>query len=504
MSARLWKETRGLLPLFIGTLFVISVPLLIRRARFGLSSLLPLAVGCTVMAAMAFGNEFQHRTLPLLLSQPVARRVLWRDKMIVVGLAILLSFGLALRLQDAWGSSEAGDMGRLAVLVLIPLCAFCGAPYLTLVTRSSIAGIVFALILPNLIGWLAVLLSSLSPTPATGELEPAVWSRIGVENSGFIAVAVSLAVYCAVCLWRGYARFQKLQVVDGPASEVSLPGDLPRWLQRIQQPMAARLSGPFGMLVRKELGLQHMSFLTAGTFCVVAAAGALLYWLRRDWGAPLLVVEFALYLCAMPFLVGALSIAEERGWGIAEWHLSLPPSAGQQWAAKMLVTLSASLGLGLLLPGGWFFGISALLGKPDFEFPPVLGAFASSVLVCALLTTLSAYAGSFTKSTVPAILLAIALSLGILACFQLVPLFGGDFSILYGTHGEYREYTKPFPPALAGIVTPLTMIGFFQYHAFANWRRAGASPWKMVRQMAWLLFICWMLVCILTFAWAFS
>ena len=55
-----------------------------RRARFGVL-VACLAVACVLMAGSSFGNEFQHRTLSLLLSQPIARSVLWRDKMLVLG-----------------------------------------------------------------------------------------------------------------------------------------------------------------------------------------------------------------------------------------------------------------------------------------------------------------------------------------------------------------------------------------------------------------------------------
>src|SRR5207302_5678971 len=40
--------------------------------------------GLAVMAALSFGDEFQHRTMPLLLSQPRARFDLWREKLEVL------------------------------------------------------------------------------------------------------------------------------------------------------------------------------------------------------------------------------------------------------------------------------------------------------------------------------------------------------------------------------------------------------------------------------------
>ena len=71
MNTRLMKETRDLLPIFAGTLPLIVVPQLMwPAAGFGFFA---LGVACVLMAGSAFGSEFQHRTLSLLLSQPIAR-----------------------------------------------------------------------------------------------------------------------------------------------------------------------------------------------------------------------------------------------------------------------------------------------------------------------------------------------------------------------------------------------------------------------------------------------
>src|SRR5689334_17465360 len=49
--------------------------------------------GFAVLAAMTFGLEFQQHTLALLLSQPVERRRIWRDKVLTV---LLAGLGLVL------------------------------------------------------------------------------------------------------------------------------------------------------------------------------------------------------------------------------------------------------------------------------------------------------------------------------------------------------------------------------------------------------------------------
>src|SRR5664279_5306183 len=94
MNARLIKETRDLLPMFAGTLPLIVVPQLIwPPSGFGY---LALGVACVVMAGSVFGTEFQHRTLSLLLTQPIPRSVIWRDKMLVLGAGIATSLTVLL------------------------------------------------------------------------------------------------------------------------------------------------------------------------------------------------------------------------------------------------------------------------------------------------------------------------------------------------------------------------------------------------------------------------
>ena len=150
MNARLIKETRDLLPIFAGTLPLIVVPQLIwPPAGFGYFA---LGVACLVMAGSSFGNEFQHRTLSLLLSQPIPRSVLWRDKMLVLGAGMLISLA-ALLVCLAVSRPEIGGQDWLT-LALIPLCAFCGAPFWTLSLRQGIAGMVAAVAAPC--GMLAV------------------------------------------------------------------------------------------------------------------------------------------------------------------------------------------------------------------------------------------------------------------------------------------------------------------------------------------------------------
>jgi ABC-type transport system involved in multi-copper enzyme maturation permease subunit len=124
MLTRLIKEERDLLPVLVSMLLLIVVPCRIWPEAASAWSGIALGLSCAVLSGWVFGNEFQQRTLLLLLSQPIARSALWRDKMILLGAAILVSAGAAVACQVGLASSH-GDFGLL-VLSLIGLCAFCG------------------------------------------------------------------------------------------------------------------------------------------------------------------------------------------------------------------------------------------------------------------------------------------------------------------------------------------------------------------------------------------
>ena len=46
-------------------------------------------LGIPLLAALSFGDEFQHRTLPVVLGQPVSRMKIWREKLAVAAFAVL-------------------------------------------------------------------------------------------------------------------------------------------------------------------------------------------------------------------------------------------------------------------------------------------------------------------------------------------------------------------------------------------------------------------------------
>ena len=140
--------------------------------------------------------------------------------------------------------------------------------------------------------------------------------------------------------WRGLAGTE-------PAEPVWRPSSLRPLTKHFRRDSADRLP----RLLKKEFRLQQISFLLAGLFVLIALTGACLIRFQSEWGRNVLGGDYLIYVIILPLIAGAISVAEEKGWDLAEWHLTLPPSALKQWSAKMLVALSTSLVLGLVAAG---------------------------------------------------------------------------------------------------------------------------------------------------------
>ena len=475
MNARLIKETRALLPMFAGTLPLIVVPQLIWPiAGFGY---LALGVASVVMAGSSFGTEFQHRTISLLLSQPIPRSVIWREKMLVLGAGMVTSL-VALLICLAV-SAPAIDGQNWLVLALIPLCAFCGAPYWTLSLRQSIAGMVSTVAVPC--GLLAVYGLVLLQF---GGNEPAAL---------FPTILSLLCIYCAVVYWLGYAKFKRLEAVDSPARDLSLPAGLEAILVAPLTRVSSRFRGPFATLLKKEFRLQQISYLLAGVFVLIAVAGFCLIKRHPEVSAGIVGGDIVTYVLILPLIAGAISVAEEKGWGIAEWHLTLPPSALKQWSAKMLAALSTSLVLGLLLPAALFLAGLALLGQlgARTSLPPAF-AILCWALGQLLVTSVAVYAASFSRTTLQAILAA------------LVILVAGGGVIWLAINSAHHVALAPVQwigqsRVDEWLILPLLSVALalvlylFRWFAWYNFQRYGLRVSRLIRQFAVIFLAVWLI-----------
>jgi hypothetical protein len=106
---RLWKEARALLPMWAAVAGLIAVPFLLRYEQPMDFALGAYWLGCGLLGPVCMGQEFQHRTMGLLLSQPISRRRLWWEKMGVLCAAMV---GLFAWMELLWGT-ETGQVPSL-------------------------------------------------------------------------------------------------------------------------------------------------------------------------------------------------------------------------------------------------------------------------------------------------------------------------------------------------------------------------------------------------------
>jgi hypothetical protein len=304
--------------------------------------------GCLLaIAALPFGTEFLHKTFPLVLSQPVSRAQIWKDKLIAgsgavvipVVVLVLVQFtaqaasGFILRRRggEVSGLNAPWEMALSAVALLLPTLGSVG--YWTLLARSTLGGIVFTAFAQLIFFGL---LAFISGQPDAG---PAFFGVIGVLYG---------AVFFLLS-WRKFAGLELSHVSPGDSlganSLTARPSGL-AWLR------CRPTSGIFN-LVRKEIQLQRPLFIIAIimlTLWLLTYAWQLLEPTRKTHPEIIFALTIGFYIPLVSFLAGSISLGEEKNLAIVGWHLSFPISVRRQWAVKLAVGFGTWVLLGLLLP----------------------------------------------------------------------------------------------------------------------------------------------------------
>ncbi len=343
MNASIRKEVRSVLPLVGITAVLTTVGSMVFNGREAVDLVSMLfGLGCALMGAWVLGNEFQLRTMGVLLSQPRTRQRIWGEKMAILGVALGLALGIAvlgvrvlMKSEDKLQHITEVVAGMIGMAIIV----FCTTPCLTLGTKNIIGGMVLTVGVPMSIGLLIAgadaLLAKMYSRPVSF-LEQAM----GRDPYPFL-IGIG-AVYCAIVYWLGYRKFMRLEVIEGQGQEIAWPAKLARGLGEILKWFVPGYSGPTASLIRKELQVQRVSFIVAGISCVLLACEAVVWNFDKfkdtEVSSAFLVGTFAIYVLLIPFISGSVCMAEERGWGVAAAQLTLPPSATKQATIKLLVT----------------------------------------------------------------------------------------------------------------------------------------------------------------------
>jgi hypothetical protein len=360
MTARAKKEFRVLLPpwsvAILAAFYLPVVKTLAGRMHrpyvegFLLEWVEPLVgvcilVACLAMAAMSFGVEIHHRTIGLMLVQPVRRSRIWWSKMlplvgsfISVGVAFVAGQCVA---HAAWGSSyKSWDSLSLLVFVALLAGVMCSSAFWTLQSQSIIGGMVLPLAMQALLAAVITYFASGASMVLPQELEPRL----------FLALGVGAFVYCVLFTYLGWRKFSRLEWREGFIGE-SVIAALPALWVKKSQPAAP--CGPWASLLRKELRLHRPVFYLAALFVVCWLAALGLKALRPAWEVQFQAVFGVILVIYLPLawlLSGCISLGEEKRLGTWGWHLTLPVSGARQWVVKISFALLIALILGILMP----------------------------------------------------------------------------------------------------------------------------------------------------------
>ncbi len=468
-SGALWvsvrKETRALFVVWAACAMALGLSGGLGDPSRYRAGLLAYGFGAIALGAQSIGHEYTHGTLGLLLLQPVNRQRLFLIKLSVLA-AMLLTLAavawiipfydqafLPASIQDGPAVTIDRDWVGMPVLVLASLCGLCLAPYLTMLCRSPLAGVVFTVPVAGhlwILGWVV------------GVAWYGLNQDAEIEQFSLVFFWRGMFVACAVAAIAGWRRFMRLETMEGPDPAVHLP----RWLTgdttRVDAaPVAeARPRHPTWLLAKKELRLQQMTLVVAGLYVVIIAVASSLS--RRVPELPGTVAAiWGVYGALLALLIGSLASAEERQLRTLEWQVFLPMAAWKQWAIKV----GTALGLATLLS----FGFSIFFAAGPITF----NAWYATVII--LLTTGSLYVSSLCSGA----LRALVLSGSVLVAVVLVQ---AAIARLLESLFEQAPPGLGWLPAvlLAGFVVPALRF------AFQNHRSAERGALRVVRQIVWI------------------
>jgi ABC-type transport system involved in multi-copper enzyme maturation permease subunit len=409
------------------------------------SWLIPLVafLGIPLLAAMIFGDEFQHRTFALLLTQPVERRRIWAAKLLLSAIAV------AIPTLVLWMASS--DQGRdyRAVVLLWAALTVVSTPFWTMLTRFTLGAMVLN-IGANSMFWMLFEYCRQYFADNARALHALPW----------VSGAV-LVLYGGAVLAMGRRMMEHYQATDGAVpADFALPGSqaLPDFFV---DAFRARPKGAWLNLVRREFWLLRLVWFL-GTAC--AAGWAIVI---RVLHVPTSGPNAALIACLLLYglgivtalLAGTLSLGEEKSWGTHAWHMTLPLSATTQWLTKLGVALFSSIVAAALMPTG----VIALLGRNfavDFRFPAWL-----AVLEAALLTLAGFWCASIVKGTVRAIVWVFPLLIGMGMSFAL----GNELFQWLGAEAVQRLIFRFLNPALS----PSFIAVLYRFDLLLLWLSTG-------------------------------
>jgi ABC-2 family transporter protein len=482
LSAPLKKELRALTAPWLGCLAVMATCAL----QGGWSWLVTptYVLAAAALGALSMGHEYSNRTMALFLSQPARRSRLFVLKFGVLA-AVLLSLCVVAGLFVVYTSGAhivSADPSRWAAVLILPaLCGLFLAPCLTMLCRSAIAGAVFSLAIPGLLFTIAQVIASTN-----------YGSHSQAERFSMSALWGGTLGLCAVGGVLGWRTFMRLEVTEGPGSEMRLP-PLLRLSRTLPASRGLIRHRPVWLLVKKELRLQQMALAISGLYVAGWAGVVAMQYLAPDLELDFFNVLTVFYSGLIALLIGSLACAEERQMGTLESQVLLPMATWKQWNVKVAVVLGLSmilaLGLPALLTGRLPVPPAGMLHGPWFVAAPIV-----------VLTIGGLYVSSLCSSGLWALLMALPAMLGTVAFVEVIagPLERWIYPAwprrLVGVrHAPIEpstivEHVLLQPPAILvlGLLLMVGLLALLLRFGLANYRSADRGRNRVARQAAYI------------------
>ena len=210
------KEIRALLPTYAAALGSIAIGCVSSSYLLIALGLLGFAFGSVALGAQSFGLEYSHRTLGLLLSQPIDRRRVFFYKLAVLSVMLVTLTVAILVLYDDLLRRAASPHTEPSMLMLAAACGLFVAPTLTMICRSTLAGIVFTVAIPGLLSVGA---------DVVGALRYGLENAAAIDRFRLLVFWRGMLVICALGAVAGWRMFMRLEVIEGH-THLQFPGSL--------------------------------------------------------------------------------------------------------------------------------------------------------------------------------------------------------------------------------------------------------------------------------------
>lgn len=437
MNLLLRKEIRLLLPAWIAVLAAATLPAWPWEFFRGCT---PIVFGAAALALSisSFGAETSAGTFGLMLVQPKDRRLFWRMKAGLLATAMLLAwlalvYFLSFRPEREWGNAVRWSG-------LLTLLALSGGLWTILLFRDVVTALLCSCVAPAILATVTIAVIS-------------HWLDRTAPAFSMILFCVLTVYGIAGIIWSQFllTRAQDVPWTGGYFSFNTAGNSAARWLG-FNHPQNRWLA-----LVKKELQLQEVTLflIPLFLFLYVAAVAASHYVARLEAlrgfllsGVPML------WLIVISFVIGAVSVAEERRLNTLEAQLCFPVSQRASFAVKFLVAMTLGVVLGGVIP--WL--LMRVTGPHDLEFAP---AFWASLMVAGI----AFYASTMSRGLLQAIPMGICGS--VLAAVAGGLIFLGFRREIYISRGCFFEV----------VILP-TMIITFLWLAFRNYKTLHTG-WRM-------------------------